>query len=72
MVVSRANLKIALKDWVANREEPFKVADAQEIARRVAPNMGTYPNRIAQLLRGVGAEKLDSRRWIKTKPQTKD
>jgi len=66
MVRTKANLKIKIREFVAEQQEPFKTVDVQEYSKTISSNIYLTPQRLQNYIRGTGAKFNKSKKeWIK-------
>ena len=70
MVKTRIDLKLKIKEWIADRDTPFKTYDVQQYSQKIAPNIRTSPQRLQNYIRGANSCKFNKNRkeWIRIVP----
>lgn len=71
MVKTRSELKVKLKEWIEQRQEPFTTQEAKDEMSKTATNIFLSPNRLTKYIRGTAAAEYDPREehWkVRLKP----
>lgn len=71
MVRTKAEVKLKLREWIEQRQEPFSTLDAKEEMKKVATNIFLSPNRLTNFIRATEAAEFDPKEklWkVRLKP----
>lgn len=71
MVRTKAEVKVKLREWIEQRQEPFSTLDAKEEMKKVATNIFLSPNRLTNFIRATEAAEFDPKEklWkVRLKP----
>ena len=71
MVRTKAEVKVKLREWIEQRQEPFTTLEAKEEMKKVATNIFLSPNRLTNFIRATEAAEFDPKEklWkVRLKP----
>lgn len=71
MVRTKAEVKLKLREWIEQRQEPFSTLEAKEEMKKVATNIFLSPNRLTNFIRATEAAEFDPKEklWkVRLKP----
>jgi hypothetical protein len=71
MVRTKAEVKLKLREWIEQRQEPFTTIEAKEELKKSATNILLSPNRLTNYIRATEAAEFDpkEKHWkVRLKP----
>lgn len=63
-------LKVKIREWVNQQNDPFKTSEVVDYARKQAPNIYTSGARIKNYIKEIQELKYDKnkKQWLRTQP----